>query len=70
MYDDVFAVLMVIALGLIFGGGIGLVLGYILRRQGPRWSAISSRLRWQNIAIVVACIAVVTAFFAWYSLYR
>ena len=70
MYENVLAVLMVIALGLILGSAVGLIPGYILHRQGNSWLEMPARDRWFNIGCVAVCTIVAMAIIGWYSLLR
>ena len=70
MYENIFAALMVIALGLIFGCGAGLIAGFVLRTRGRYWSEMTAGDRWFNVVLIVAGATVASAILAWYSLIR
>jgi len=68
MYDTIFAVLMVLSLGLILGGGIGLIVVTLLGKIGRAWSEVPAKDRWIIAGIVVACACCATGIIAWYAL--
>jgi|GEM_PF-996953 len=70
MYESVFAVLMVIALGILAGGGAGLLIGYAMRKQKPEWSDMTTSEKKITILLIVACSAIAIAGLTWYSLLR
>jgi len=65
MYDAAFAVLNVVALGLIAGSIAGLIIGYIAGIQGPEWAGMTARNRVLNIVLVAVCSAVAIAVLSW-----
>ncbi len=70
MYDNVFAILMVIALGLISGCVLGLIPGFILAKTGGNGSDMPPRDRRLNIVSIAVCTSAANAILAWYSLVR
>ncbi len=65
MYDAEFAVFMVVALGLIAGGGVGLLIGFIMGKQEHEWAEMTRRNKMITVALVIACSAVAIAALAW-----
>lgn len=59
-----FAVAMVILIGLMAGVSIGLVIGFLLKRQKPAWADMTRTDKAINIALVIVCSAIVIAFLA------
>lgn len=61
MYADTFEILMMVAFGTLAGTGIGLVIGFIAKKQKSDWSAMSRKEHSINIVLVimfcVVCIA-------------
>jgi hypothetical protein len=61
MSADTFEILMMVAFGTLAGTGIGLVIGFIAKKQKSEWSAMSRKEHTINIALVimfcVVCIA-------------
>ena len=69
MYDTVFSVLMVIAVGLIAGGGVGLVVVTLFGHTKKDWAEIPLKERRIIFTAVAACIVCATAIIAWYTLF-
>lgn len=65
MYDAEFAVLNVIALGLIAGSAAGLIIGYLAGFQAADWAGMTVRNRIISIALVVLCSAIAIAALYW-----
>lgn len=61
-----FDILMILALGSLFGTGIGLAIGFLARRQGSAWGLMPRRDKIINIALILffsgACIAGLAAY--------
>ena len=61
MYADTFEILMMVAFGTLVGTGIGLVIGFVAKKQKREWSAMTREEQTVNIALVimfcVVCIA-------------
>ncbi|HXX56016.1 MAG TPA: hypothetical protein VEI81_07955 [Methanoregula sp.] len=70
MYETLFAVLMVIALGLIAGSALGLIIGFLAGTQMREWSKMDLRAKKINAALVAICSLAFIAVLAWYSLLR
>ena len=69
MYDNEFAVLMVIAVGLIAGGGVGLVVVTLFGNPRKDWAEIPLKERWIMFVAIAAFIICATAIIAWYTLF-
>lgn len=67
MTVDVLSVLIVVSLGVFVGTCVGLLLGYLARKQQKEWGAMSPREKQVNIALVLACSAIAVAGLAWYA---
>lgn len=65
MYDAAFAVLNVIALGLIAGSAAGLLIGYLAGIQETEWAGMTPRNKTITIALIAACSAVAIAALSW-----
>lgn len=65
---DTFAILNITALGILGGTITGLVIGWAARRQKPTWSAMTSRDKVVNIALVLFFSAVFTGGLFWYAI--
>jgi hypothetical protein len=63
-----FDILMVVALGTLAGTSLGLVIGFLARRQKPLWEEMSQKEKLINIAMVLFFSLVCTAGLAWYAL--
>ncbi len=50
-----FAVVMVILIGLMAGLAIGLCIGFLLKRQKPAWADMTRTDKSINIALVIVC---------------
>jgi len=68
MSGTLFEILMVIALGTLGGACFGLLIGYAARLQKPEWSAMTSRQKTLNCALVIVCSAACIAELALYVL--
>ncbi|MFA7694801.1 MAG: hypothetical protein WCX63_04625 [Methanoregula sp.] len=65
MYTDFLSVAMVTVIGLMAGTAIGLVIGYLIKKQRPLWGDMTGREKTINIALVVICSAICIAGLAW-----
>jgi hypothetical protein len=70
MYEEIFSVLNVIALGLIAGTIVGLLIGYAAKTQGPTWAGMTLRNKVINIALVAACSAIAIIALSWRFLFH
>jgi len=66
-YAPVFFPLMVIALGLILGGGAGLIIGYGIGVQKPAWSDMTRREKGISILLVAICSITAIAVIGYYG---
>ena len=61
MYANTFEILMMVALGALAGTGIGLIIGFIAKKQKSEWSAMTGKEHIINIILVIVfgviCIA-------------
>ncbi len=65
---NLFDILMIIALGTLFGTMIGLLIGYAAQRQGRLWSQMTPGQKMINIGLVLFFSAVCIAGLAWYEM--
>ncbi|MDD3136075.1 MAG: hypothetical protein PHF57_05800 [Methanoregula sp.] len=56
-----FAVVIVILIGLLAGRVIGLLIGFLLKRQKPVWADMSRTDRLFNVVLVMVCSALFIA---------
>jgi len=63
-----FAVVMVILIGLMSGLSIGLFIGFLLKRQKPAWADMPRTDKAINVALVVVCSGIVIAGLAFHFL--
>jgi ABC-type antimicrobial peptide transport system permease subunit len=61
MYANMFEILMMVALGALAGTGIGLLIGFVARKQKSEWSAMSRK---EQIITIVLVIVFCTIFIA------
>jgi hypothetical protein len=65
MYEEIFSVLNVIALGLITGTVVGLLIGYAAKTQGPEWIGMTRQQKEINLALVTACSGIAIIVLSW-----
>ena len=65
MYDDIFSVFNVIALGLIAGGGAGLLIGFLAGTQVSEWGTMTRRNKIITFLLIVSCSAIAIAALSW-----
>ncbi len=70
MSNSVFAVAMVILIGLMSGVVVGLLLGFLWKKQRPSWSDMTVTEKRINIVLVGVCSAIFIAGLAWEFLLR
>ena len=66
MYADTFTILMMVAFGTLAGMGIGLVIGFIGKKQKREWSAMTRKEHTINIVLVIMFCAVCIAGLGYY----
>jgi hypothetical protein len=66
MYTDTFEILMMVAFGTLVGTGIGLVIGFVAKKQKREWSAMTRKEHTINIALVIMFCAACTAVLGYY----
>jgi ABC-type antimicrobial peptide transport system permease subunit len=66
MYGDTFEILMMVAFGTLAGTGIGLVIGFIAKKQKSEWSAMTRKEHTINIVLVIMFCAVCIAGLGYY----
>jgi hypothetical protein len=65
MYDALFAVFMVVALGLIVGSGAGLLISYIAGKRAPDWAAMTRENKIFTVLLIIAFTAITIAVLSW-----
>ena len=70
MYENVLAVLMVIALGVLAGSGAGLLISYALGKQKPEWSDMTTGEKKMTVVLVLICTVIAIIGLAWYSFFH
>ncbi len=71
MYANTFEILMMVALGILAGTGIGLLIGFVAKKQKNEWSAMTRKEHTITIILVIVfcaiCIAGLGYFYLNYS---
>lgn len=67
MAMDTLTILIIVTLGAFTGTGVGLLIGYLAKKQQRDWDAMSRNERLTNIALVLACSAICIAALGWYA---
>jgi NADH:ubiquinone oxidoreductase subunit 5 (subunit L)/multisubunit Na+/H+ antiporter MnhA subunit len=67
MSEDFFAIMMIAALGLLAGAGIGIMTGYLTKNQKNEWCLMSSKEQNINIALILLFCAVCCGILGYYS---
>jgi len=65
MSNSVFAIAMVILIGLMSGVIIGLLIGFLGKKQRPLWSDMTGAEKGINVALMGICSAIFIAALAW-----
>ena len=68
MSGNAFEILMVIALGVLAGTGIGLLIGFFLKKQKGEWSDMTRKDQTFTIALVIVFCVICIAGLAYYYL--
>jgi ABC-type antimicrobial peptide transport system permease subunit len=68
MSGNAFEILMVIALGVLAGTGIGLLIGFFLKKQKGEWSEMTRKEQTFTIALVIVFCVICIAGLAYYYL--
>jgi hypothetical protein len=68
MYAETFEILMVVAFGTLSGTGIGLVIGFIAKKQKSEWSAMTRKERSINVVLIIVFCTICTAGLGFYYL--
>lgn len=58
--------LMILALGVLAGTGIGILIGVIARKQKREWAAMEKRDKITAVLLILVSSATITAVLAWY----
>jgi len=64
---ETFAILNIIALGVLFGTITGLAISYVAKRQKPSWSAMTVQDKRVNIALILFFTVVFIVVLFWYA---
>ena len=65
MSNSLFAIAMVILIGLMSGIIVGLLIGFLAKKQRPLWSDMTRTEKWINILLVGVCSAIFITGLAW-----
>jgi len=68
MIAETFEILMMIAFGTLAGTGMGLVIGFVAKKQKSEWPAMTREERIINVVLVIVFCAVCTASLGFYYL--
>jgi len=68
MSVETFEILMMIAFGTLAGTGMGLVIGFVAKKQKSEWPAMTREERIINVVLVIVFCAVCTASLGFYYL--
>jgi hypothetical protein len=66
MYADTFEILMMVAFGTLVGTGVGLVIGFVAKKQKREWSAMTRQEHGVTIALIIMFWAACTAVLDYY----
>lgn len=61
MYANTFEILMMVALGILAGTGIGLLIGFVAKKQKNEWSAMTRKEHTITIILVIVVCAICIA---------
>jgi NADH:ubiquinone oxidoreductase subunit 5 (subunit L)/multisubunit Na+/H+ antiporter MnhA subunit len=67
MSENAFNILMMIALGVLAGTGIGLLIGFFAKKQKGKWSAMTRKEQSINIALVIVFCGICITVLGYYS---
>ena len=65
MSNSLFAIAMVVLIGLLSGIVVALLIGFLAKKQRPLWSDMTRTEKWINILLVGVCSAIFIAALAW-----
>ena len=65
---ETFAILNIVALGILAGTITGLAIGYAAKRQKSAWSAMTAEDKRVNLALILCFTLVYIALLTWYAL--
>jgi len=65
MSNSLFAIAMVVLIGLLSGIVVGLLIGFLAKKQRPLWSDMTRTEKWINILLVGIFSAIFIAALAW-----
>ena len=68
MYANTFEILMMVALGILAGTGIGLLIGYVAKKQKNEWSAMTRKEHTFTLILVIVVCAICIAGLGYYYL--
>jgi hypothetical protein len=68
MYVETFEILMMIAFGTLTGTGIGLVLGFVAKKQKSEWSSMTREEHTINVVLAIVFCTICTAGLGFYYL--
>ena len=68
MYANTFEILMMVALGALAGTGIGLLIGFVAKKQKNEWSAMTRKEHTITIILVMVFCAIRIAGLGYYYL--
>jgi hypothetical protein len=66
MYAETFEILMMVAFGILAGTGIGLVIGFVAKKQKSEWSAMTREEHTINVILVIVFCTICTAGLGFY----
>jgi len=68
MYANTFEILMMVVLGILTGTGIGLLIGFVAKKQKNEWSAMTRKEHTITIILVIVVCAICIAGLGYYYL--
>lgn len=68
MYANMFEILMIVALGALAGTGIGLLIGFVAKKQKSEWSAMTRKEQTITIVLVIVFCTICIAGLGYYYL--
>jgi hypothetical protein len=66
MTSTLFEILMILSLGILAGCAVGLLIGFVARKQKREWAAMEKKDKITTILLIFLCSSAFIAALAWY----